>query len=707
MRDNAVSRIENLQIWQQQLVVLDLSHNDIESMSGVERLTNLEALSLSANCIKVMSDVRSLTKLQFLDLKRNKISRIDGVSEHPSLRVLCLSENRLTRLSGVTNMPHLGEIDLRENQIQTLDPLFGMDQLRRVFLSNNRIERWEGLGGLTTATTVTEVTLDGNPLVRTATFRRFARLGNSELEKLEFGWPEKALASFVPSNTSADTIGHRSMAGDLSNPVSARGHESSVRDTNTTATSVGGSKPPDPASLQSISKGDGSSESATTIELEASTCASKIGSPSQVTHPIALDELPSNDLEPASNSSSPSVIDGSSDINSDPEDADEGQSSGTRSSLSRSQLSSDKDANDQSEGDYKESERSTDAPSDIEDQYIQKENEETRKACRLQGESDEDVDKTIQETSQFPSGNRSRVSSQSSQEMTSPSSQQASDLKRFCPLLKLTDAACLRRLELKSDRKHLVICGGHGLNEVDENSQFIPGPLDFLLNVLQKRRNSNTVNLSNIIEVTICGFPWHSVVKELSSLRSTMPHLEALTLLDNGLGRMGEITQLIDLKFLKRLTIYAKAPHTPRESTDFQDPAVLQCVPNSLGTGFTSGFSEECPSSEDSNLVGNPAVIQAGRYWRPFLIWSLKPTLGLQVLDGKTGVNAPVAASTWYPALTCGSSKSNRPERRMVLGARELGRYKVHIAALSEDRFSEQGQMEEVGAGYTFFWSGR
>uniref|UniRef100_A0A183TN36 Reverse transcriptase domain-containing protein n=1 Tax=Schistocephalus solidus TaxID=70667 RepID=A0A183TN36_SCHSO len=36
-----------------------------------------------------------------------------------------------------------------------------------------------------------------------------------------------------------------------------------------------------------------------------------------------------------------------------------------------------------------------------------------------------------------------------------------------------------------------------------------------------------------------------------------------------------------------------------------------------------------------------------------------------------------------------------------------LVRYKVDIAALSETRFSEQGQLEQVGAGYTFFWSGR
>nr|VZI24541.1 unnamed protein product [Spirometra erinaceieuropaei] len=51
--------------------------------------------------------------------------------------------------------------------------------------------------------------------------------------------------------------------------------------------------------------------------------------------------------------------------------------------------------------------------------------------------------------------------------------------------------------------------------------------------------------------------------------------------------------------------------------------------------------------------------------------------------------------------------RSNRPERMTALVARELARYKVDIAALSETRFSEQGQLEEVGAGYTFFWSGR
>ncbi|VDL91857.1 unnamed protein product [Schistocephalus solidus] len=51
--------------------------------------------------------------------------------------------------------------------------------------------------------------------------------------------------------------------------------------------------------------------------------------------------------------------------------------------------------------------------------------------------------------------------------------------------------------------------------------------------------------------------------------------------------------------------------------------------------------------------------------------------------------------------------RSNRPERRMVIDAQELVRYKVDVAALSENRFSQKGQLEEAGAGCTFFWSGR
>nr|VZI32291.1 unnamed protein product [Spirometra erinaceieuropaei] len=51
--------------------------------------------------------------------------------------------------------------------------------------------------------------------------------------------------------------------------------------------------------------------------------------------------------------------------------------------------------------------------------------------------------------------------------------------------------------------------------------------------------------------------------------------------------------------------------------------------------------------------------------------------------------------------------KSSRPEVRTALVARELAFHKVDIAAFSETPFYKEGQLEEVGAGHTFFWSGR
>ncbi|VDM02433.1 unnamed protein product [Schistocephalus solidus] len=57
----------------------------------------------------------------------------------------------------------------------------------------------------------------------------------------------------------------------------------------------------------------------------------------------------------------------------------------------------------------------------------------------------------------------------------------------------------------------------------------------------------------------------------------------------------------------------------------------------------------------------------------------------------------------WNFRSVLDTPRSNRTERRTAPVARKLACYKVDIAALSETRFSEQGQLEEVGAGYNFF----
>ncbi|BHF60307.1 hypothetical protein SprV_0100327100 [Sparganum proliferum] len=67
---------------------------------------------------------------------------------------------------------------------------------------------------------------------------------------------------------------------------------------------------------------------------------------------------------------------------------------------------------------------------------------------------------------------------------------------------------------------------------------------------------------------------------------------------------------------------------------------------------------------------------------------------------------SPLTLAVWNVRSVLNNLRSNRPERWRALVTRELARYKVDIATLSETRFSEQGQLEEVGAGYISIRSG-
>ena len=71
----------------------------------------------------------------------------------------------------------------------------------------------------------------------------------------------------------------------------------------------------------------------------------------------------------------------------------------------------------------------------------------------------------------------------------------------------------------------------------------------------------------------------------------------------------------------------------------------------------------------------------------------------------KDKVTRNLKLATWN-VRTLGDTGS-RPERSTALVARELKRYDSDIAALSETRLAETGQLVERGANYTFYWQGR
>ena len=65
-----------------------------------------------------------------------------------------------------------------------------------------------------------------------------------------------------------------------------------------------------------------------------------------------------------------------------------------------------------------------------------------------------------------------------------------------------------------------------------------------------------------------------------------------------------------------------------------------------------------------------------------------------------------IVLGSWNVRTLLDRDKTNRPERRTALVARELQRYNIDIAALSETRFPDEGSLREEGGGYTYFWKG-
>ena len=59
--------------------------------------------------------------------------------------------------------------------------------------------------------------------------------------------------------------------------------------------------------------------------------------------------------------------------------------------------------------------------------------------------------------------------------------------------------------------------------------------------------------------------------------------------------------------------------------------------------------------------------------------------------------------ATWNVRTLLDNENSERPQRRTAQIAAELQRYNVDIATLTETRLSEEGSLEEIGCGYTFY----
>ncbi|XP_028999894.1 leucine-rich repeat-containing protein 49 isoform X2 [Betta splendens] len=163
LQHNLITKIQHLS-HMQQLVSLNLYNNRISEMSGIEALSSLRILMLGKNRIHEICCLENLSKLNILDLHDNQIHRIENISHLNELQILNLAGNNICRIENLQGLDCLTELNLRHNCISFVAEVERLPCLQRLFLSGNSITSFDQLACLGESRSLSELTLDGNPV---------------------------------------------------------------------------------------------------------------------------------------------------------------------------------------------------------------------------------------------------------------------------------------------------------------------------------------------------------------------------------------------------------------------------------------------------------------------------------------------------------------------------------------------------------------
>ncbi|XP_061879359.1 leucine-rich repeat-containing protein 49 [Entelurus aequoreus] len=163
LQHNLIASISRLSLLQQ-LVVLNLYDNHISDMSGIETLVSLRILHLGNNRIHKISCLDNLHELNILDLHHNQICKMENLNHLKELQVLNLAGNNISKVENLQGMDCLTELNLRHNCISFVTEVDRLPRLQRLFLSCNNITSLHQLGCSGESRSLSELTLDGNPV---------------------------------------------------------------------------------------------------------------------------------------------------------------------------------------------------------------------------------------------------------------------------------------------------------------------------------------------------------------------------------------------------------------------------------------------------------------------------------------------------------------------------------------------------------------
>ncbi len=130
-KDNGTYELEGF-------VYLTCPHWQIQSLEGIDGLTNLKVLDIYSNKV---TDLQALSQipLEYLSVDKNPIDNWHPVSDVTSLEHFSSNDNQMTDISFLASLSKLSYLSLADNFIDDLEPISPLNKISTLVLDSNEI----------------------------------------------------------------------------------------------------------------------------------------------------------------------------------------------------------------------------------------------------------------------------------------------------------------------------------------------------------------------------------------------------------------------------------------------------------------------------------------------------------------------------------------------------------------------------------------
>jgi Leucine-rich repeat (LRR) protein len=130
------------------LTRLSVHGRGVESVLGLQNVTELESLALGNNDIQDLSPLSGMSSLKELFFENNAVTDLGPLADLTGLTWLGMANNEVADLSPLSATTQLVHLTIVNNSVVDLGPLSGNTGMTHLFVSGNRIEDLSAVAGM-------------------------------------------------------------------------------------------------------------------------------------------------------------------------------------------------------------------------------------------------------------------------------------------------------------------------------------------------------------------------------------------------------------------------------------------------------------------------------------------------------------------------------------------------------------------------------